>query len=142
MNLVMAILAFNIIVIVHELGHFLIAKRMGINVLEFSLFVGPKIFSFERGGTTYSLRLFPVMAYVKMEGEEEESNSESSFNKKPKYARALTVLGGPLANLLLALVLLTAFYSISGYESTQISVVAENTAAARAGLQAGDKINS
>lgn len=142
MNLVMAILAFNIIVIVHELGHFLIAKRMGINVLEFSLFVGPKIFSFERGGTTYSLRLFPVMAYVKMEGEEEESNSESSFNKKPKYARALTVLGGPLANLLLALVLLTAFYSISGYESTQISVVAENTAAARAGLQAGDKIIS
>jgi len=142
MNLVMAILAFNIIVIVHEFGHFLIAKKMGINVLEFSLFVGPKIFSFERGGTTYSLRLFPVMAYVKMEGEEEESTSESSFNKKPKYARALTVLGGPLANLLLALVLLTAFYSIDGYQSTHLSFVAENSAAAKAGLQEGDRIIS
>lgn len=142
MNLVMAILAFNIIVIVHELGHFLIAKKMGINVLEFSLFIGPKIFSIDRGGTTYSLRLFPVMAYVKMEGEEEESDSEASFNKKPKYARALTVLGGPFANLLLALVLLTAVYSISGYESTQIRAVAEDSAASKAGLKAGDKIIS
>ncbi len=142
MNLVMAILAFNIIVIVHELGHFLIAKKMGINVLEFSLFVGPKIFSIDRGGTTYSLRLFPVMAYVKMEGEEEESDSEASFNKKPKYARALTILGGPVSNLLLALVLLTAVYSMNGYESTQIRAVAENTAAAKAGLQAGDRIIS
>ncbi len=140
MNILMSILAFNIIVIVHELGHFLIAKKMGIRVLEFSLFVGPKIFSIDRGGTTYSLRLFPIMAYVKMEGEEEESDSEASFNKKPKYARALTIMGGPAANLILALVLLTAFYSINGYESTQIRYVAEDSPAAQAGIQAGDKI--
>ena len=68
MSPILGILALNIIVIVHELGHFLAARMMGIRVLEFSLFVGPKLFSITRGGTTYSLRMFPIMAYVKMEG--------------------------------------------------------------------------
>lgn len=142
MNLLLAILAFNIIVIVHELGHFLIAKKMGIKVLEFSLFVGPKIFSIDRGGTTYSLRLFPIMAYVKMEGEDEESDSEDAFNKKSKTARALTILGGPAANILLAVLLLTTLFSIEGYSSTQVGRVDENSAAAQIGIQAGDKIVS
>lgn len=142
MNLLLAILAFNIIVIVHELGHFLIAKKMGIKVLEFSLFVGPKIFSIDRGGTTYSLRLFPIMAYVKMEGEDEQSDSEDSFNKKSKRVRAATILGGPVANILLAVVLLTAVYSIEGYSSTEIGRVYENSTAAHIGMQKGDKVIS
>lgn len=142
MYLILAILAFNIIVIIHELGHFLTARKMGIKVLEFSLFIGPRIFSFERGGTTYSLRLFPVMAYVKMLGEEEASDSEQAFNNKPKYARALTAIGGPFANLLLAAVLLTAYFSIQGYYTMQIGQVAENSPAAAAGIQKGDKIVS
>ncbi len=142
MYLILAILAFNIIVIVHELGHFITARKMGIKVLEFSLFIGPKIFSFEKGGTTYSLRLFPVMAYVKMLGEEEESDSEQAFNNKPKYARALTAIGGPFANLLLAAVLLTAYFSIQGYYTMEIGQVVENSPAALAGIQKGDKILS
>lgn len=142
MNLVLAILAFNIIVIVHELGHFIAARKMGIKVLEFSLFIGPRIFSFERNGTTYSLRLFPVMAYVKMLGEEEASDSEQAFNNKPKYARVLTTVGGPFANLLLAAVLLTSYFSIQGYYTTVIGQVAENSPAALAGIQKGDRIVS
>ncbi len=142
MNLLLAILAFNIIVIVHELGHFIAAKKMGIKVLEFSLFVGPKLFSFEKGETTYSLRLFPIMAYVKMEGEEEDSDSERAFCNKPKYARALTAFCGPFANLLLAAVLLTAYFSIDGYSTTRISQIADGAPAAEAGIQEGDKIVS
>ncbi len=142
MNLLLAILAFNIIVIVHELGHFLLAKKMGIKVLEFSLFVGPKIFSIDRGGTTYSLRLFPIMAYVKMEGEDEESDSEDSFNKKSKTARAVTILGGPIANILLAVALLMAVFAIEGYSSTEVGRVVENSAAAQVGIQSGDRITS
>lgn len=142
MYLILAILAFNIIVIVHELGHFITARKMGIKVLEFSLFIGPRIFSFEKGGTTYSLRLFPVMAYVKMLGEEEASDSEEAFNNKPKYARALTAIGGPFANLLLAAVLLTAYFSIQGYYTMEIGQVAENSPAALAGIQKGDRIVS
>lgn len=142
MNLVVAFLAFNIIVIVHELGHFLAAKKFGIKVLEFSLFMGPKIFSIQRGDTMYSLRLIPIMAYVKMEGEEEASDSETAFSNKPKYARALTAFGGPLANLLLAVVLLTVLYSIQGYSTTGINRVVEKSPAAAAGIQPGDKIVS
>jgi regulator of sigma E protease len=104
--------------------------------------VGPKIFSIDRGGTTYSLRLFPIMAYVKMEGEDEESDSEDAFNKKSKTARALTILGGPAANILLAVLLLTTLFSIEGYSSTQVGRVDENSAAAQIGIQAGDKIVS
>lgn len=142
MNLVLAILAFNIIVIVHELGHFLTAKKLGIKILEFSLFMGPKIFSIQRGDTIYSLRLFPIMAYVKMEGEEEVSDSETAFSNKPKYARALTAFGGPMANLLLAAVLLTAVFAIQGYSTTGINRVEENSPAAATGIQPGDKIVS
>ena len=142
MNLLIAFLAFNIIVIVHELGHFIVAKKSGIKVLEFSLFIGPKIFSIQRGETMYSLRLIPIIAYVKMEGEEEESEDERSFNKKPMHIRALTTVGGPLANLLLAVVLLTVLFSIQGYSTTAISRVSDKSAAMQAGIRPGDKIIS
>ncbi len=142
MYLILAILAFNIMVIVHELGHFIAAKMMGIGVLEFSLFVGPKLFSVTRGGTRYSVRLFPIMAYVRLEGDEEASDSPTSFNKKPKYARAFTMVAGPLANLLLAAVLLTGYFAIQGYQTTEISQIAEGSPAAAAGLRKGDRIIS
>ncbi len=142
MNFVVAFLAFNIIVITHELGHFLAAKKFGIKVLEFSLFMGPKIYSFQRGDTMYSLRLFPIMAYVKMEGETEESDSATAFNNKPKYARALTAFGGPLANILLAIVLLTVYYAVAGYETTSVNQIAAKSPASAAGIQSGDKIVS
>lgn len=142
MNLVMAFIAFNIIIIIHELGHFLTAKKFGIKVLEFSLFLGPKLFSFRRGDTEYSLRCIPLLAYVKLEGEEEASDSEAAFRNKPKHARALTAFGGPFANLLLAVVLLTVFFTIRGYETTRINRVAENSPATVSGIQPGDKIVS
>lgn len=142
MNFVLAFIAFNVIVIVHELGHFLAAKRFGIKVNEFSLFIGPKLWSIQRGETTYSIRLFPIMAYVKMEGEEEASESERAFNNKPRYARALTAFGGPLANLLLAALLLTIVFTIQGFSTTKISRIDEASPAAAAGLAEGDKIVS
>jgi regulator of sigma E protease len=77
-----------------------------------------------------------------MEGEMEESDSESAFNNKPKHARALTAFGGPFANLLLAVVLLTAYFAVAGYDSTVVSRVVQNSAASEAGLQQGDKIVS
>lgn len=140
MNYILAFIAFNVIVIVHELGHFIAAKKFGIKVDEFSLFVGPKLWSTQRGETTYSIRLFPIMAYVKMEGEEEASTSERAFNNKPRYARALTAFGGPLANLLLAAVLLTIVFSISGFSTTEISRIDKDSPATAAGLQVGDKL--
>ena len=82
MSVIIAILAINIIIIAHELGHFIAAKKMGIKVLEFSLFIGPKILGFKRGDTAYTLRLIPLMAYVKLEGEEDDSDSRTAFRNK------------------------------------------------------------
>ncbi|NTV90847.1 MAG: RIP metalloprotease RseP, partial [Clostridiales bacterium] len=140
MNILLAFIAFDIIIIVHELGHFIAAKKMGIKVLEFSLFIGPKLFSFTRGETTYSLRLIPVIAYVKMEGEEEASDSDRAFNNKSRSARALVAFSGPFANLLLAVIMLTVVFSIQGFATTKITGVEENSPAAAIGLREGDQI--
>ncbi len=140
MNIILAFLAFNVIIIVHELGHFIAAKLSHIKVNEFSMFVGPKLFGFERGGTVYSLRLFPILAYVKMEGEDEAAVSEMSYNRKPPWVRAVVALAGPMANLLFALLVLLVVFSISGYNTTRINIVASESPAFEAGLKSGDVV--
>lgn len=142
MTLLFAILAFNLIIIVHELGHFIVAKLCDIKVHEFSLFFGPKIFSIKIGETMYSLRLIPVLAYVKLEGEDEPSDNERSYSQKPLLARMAVIAAGPIANILLATVLLVVFYSISGYETTKINNVAEGSPAYDAGIRPGDTVVS
>lgn len=142
MNLLVAFLAFDFIVLAHELGHFIVAKLSGIKVLEFSLFVGPKLYSFQKGETTYSLRLIPILAYVKMEGEEEESTSERAFNKKPVSIRAAVIAAGPLMNLLVAIILLFIVFSITGFDTTTVSSVDENSPAYIAGIKEGDRITA
>ena len=140
MRLLMVFMAFNLIIIVHELGHFIVAKLSNIKVEEFSLFVGPKIFSFKRGETTYSLRVFPILAYVKMEGEEEESYSERSFSNKPVWVRASVIAAGPLANLLLAFLIICIVYSATGYSTRTIDRIQEGSAADNAGIMEGDTV--
>lgn len=140
MNLVLAFIAFNFIIIIHELGHFIAAKKFGIKVLEFSLFIGPKIFSIKRGETEYSLRLFPIMAYVKMEGEEEESDSSRAFRNKPWYARAVVAAAAPFANILTALVILTGVFSVMGFNTNRVDQVFPGSAAEKAGIRPGDVI--
>ncbi|HOJ12491.1 MAG TPA: RIP metalloprotease RseP [Clostridiales bacterium] len=140
MNLILAFIAFNFIVIVHELGHFFVAKLTDIKVLEFSLFVGPKLFSIKKGETTYSLRLLPILAYVKMEGEEEESDSERAFNKKPIWTRAAVIAAGPLANLVIAVIVLCIVFSVTGFTTNRLSNVEEKSPAYNAALKEGDII--
>ncbi len=138
MNLFLAFLAFNVIIIIHELGHFIAAKLSRIKVNEFSLFVGPKLFSFKWGGTVYSLRLFPILAYVKMEGEDEAAVSEMSYNSKPPWVRAVVAVSGPMANLLFALIVLFIVFSFTGYNTTRINTVVSGSPAFEAGLKSGD----
>lgn len=142
MNFVLAFIAFNFIVIIHELGHFIAAKKFNIKVLEFSLFVGPKIFSFQRGETVYSLRLFPILAYVKMEGEEESSTSKRAFNNQPRYARAIVAAAAPVANLLVAAIILTIVFSITGFASTRVDEILPGKASYNAGIRKDDRIVS
>lgn len=140
MYIIMAILGFSLLIIVHELGHFMVAKLNGIKVDEFSIGMGPEVFSKKGKETQYSLRLFPIGGYVKMLGEEEVVDDERSFSSKSPLRRISVILAGAAMNILLALVLFGAVYSNSGFTLPVISSVTENSPALEAGLQKGDKI--
>lgn len=73
-TILLAVLVFGVLIFIHELGHFLTAKWAGVRVLEFAMGMGPKLFSFTRGETTYSLRIFPIGGFCAMEGEDEDSD--------------------------------------------------------------------
>jgi len=146
---VLAILIFGLLIFVHEFGHFIVAKLVGIRVEEFSIGMGPKAFSIKKGETAYSIRLLPVGGYVKMSGEtgfEEESNllpdDPKNFNNKPIAHRAGVIVAGPLMNFFLAVVLFALVFSLVGvpFASTKIGNLVENGPAEKAGLLPGDRI--
>ena len=95
MSIILAIIIFSVLVLFHEFGHFLFAKLSGITVLEFSLGMGPKLFSFTKGGTVYSLKLLPLGGSCMMEGEDEANEGPGSFNNAPIWGRIATVAAGP-----------------------------------------------
>lgn len=130
------------LIIIHEGGHFLFAKLSGIKVLEFSLFMGPKLFSRKKGETEYSIRLIPIGGFVKMEGEEAHSSDERAFNNKPIWSRALVVAGGPLVNILYAIIAyaLVAYVSVGSYPLTTVAEVLPASPAEQAGIISGDRI--
>lgn len=139
MSIILALIIFSVIVIVHELGHFLLAKYNGITVTEFSVGMGPRLLSHEWGGTRYSLKILPFGGSCMMVGEEEESNEEGSFGSKSVWARISVVAAGPVFNFLLAFVLSLIIVSNIGYDDTIVNVT-PGYPAAEAGMQDGDEI--
>lgn len=139
MSIILALIIFSVIVIVHELGHFLLAKYNGITVTEFSVGMGPRLLSHEWGGTRYSLKILPFGGSCMMVGEEEESNEEGSFGSKSVWARISVVAAGPVFNFLLAFVLSLIIVSCIGYDDTIVNVT-PGYPAAEAGMQDGDEI--
>ena len=89
MSIIVAILIFSLIIIIHELGHFLLAKKNGIGVVEFSIGLGPTLFGFTKGGTKYSIKLLPFGGMCQMLGEDSDQNSteESAFYSKGVWQR-------------------------------------------------------
>ena len=105
---ILALFVFGLLVMIHELGHFLMARAFGVGINEFSIGMGPKIFS-KKGkkyDTVYSLRAFPIGGYVSMVGEDEESDDPNAFGAKSVWKRILIVLSGPLMNILLGFLLM------------------------------------
>ncbi len=139
MRFVLALLIFSVIVIIHEFGHFLLAKYHGITVTEFSLGMGPRLLSHEWGGTLYSWKLLPFGGSCLMVGEEEESDEVGSFGSKSVGARIAVVAAGPAFNFLLAFVLSLILVGNLGYDDTVVDVT-PGFPAAEAGLQDGDRI--
>lgn len=113
-GIIAAIVIFGILVVVHEGGHFATAKAVGVRVNEFSIGMGPLLFSGKKGETMYSLRLLPIGGYVALEGEDEESDDERSFSNKPAWAKLLVLAAGPFMNFLFAVIVLTVLLMVIG----------------------------
>lgn len=139
-TILIAILAFGVIVFIHELGHFLFAKKAGVRIHEFAIGMGPKIYSFKKGETVYSIRLLPLGGYVAMEGEDGDSHDPRAFGNKSILQRASILFAGPFFNILLTAVILAGIYMYQGMPSTTLKNVIDGSVAQKAGIQAGDTI--
>ena len=106
-----AILVFGLLVAVHELGHFLAAKACGVRVNEFSIGMGPEVWSTEKGETQYSLRALPVGGFCAMEGEDEESDDERSLSRQGFWKKLIIFAAGAGMNLLTGFLILMLIYS-------------------------------
>lgn len=142
MNIIIAILIFGLVIIFHEFGHFILAKKNGITVTEFSLGMGPRLASFVKGGTRYSLKLFPIGGSCMMLGEDEEVSEQGSFNSKGVWARISVIAAGPIFNFILAFFLSLIMVGMIGYDSPYITEVSKEGPAMSAGLQKGDIITA
>lgn len=136
-----AIIVFGVLIAVHELGHFLVAKACGIKVNQFAIGMGPAIFKKQKGDTLYALRLFPIGGFCSMEGEDQTSDDDRAFNKKSVPKRIAVVVAGAVMNLLLGFIIVIIITIISGnIKSTEIARFSENALSEKTGLQIGDKI--
>lgn len=142
LNILVAIIIFSVIVVFHELGHFLLAKKNGIEVTEFSLGMGPRLLSTVKGNTRYSLKLFPIGGSCMMVGEDGEEDGPGSFGHASVWGRISVVAAGPIFNFILAFVFALVITSVMGYDPPKVLSVEDNSPAEEAGLQVGDIITS
>lgn len=147
-TIILFLIIFGLVVISHELGHFLIGRKNGIRVVEFAVGMGPALFSFTKGGTKYSLKLLPLGGACMFDGEdgvEQETGTEFSaegmaFTEAGVWARIATVFAGPFFNFILAFVVAVILSAFSGADLPVVGTVMENSAASEAGLKTGDVI--
>ena len=140
MGIILAILLFSAIVIFHELGHFLLAKKNKIRVDEFSLGLGPTIFGKQFGETKFSLKLLPFGGACMMGEDDVDDMSEGSFNSKSVWARMSVIVAGPVFNLILAWILCMIIIGWTGYRAPVVSSVTDGYSAQEEGIEPGDVI--
>ena len=151
--ILLAILILELLIFLHELGHFTAGKLLGFRILGFSLGFGPALFKFKKGETEYSLRAFPVGGLCQFDGEDEEAleNDPRRFNAQPVWKRFIVILAGPFMNILTAFLIAFVFYlckpmpvyavdPVTHYEVPIVASVKENSPAEKAGLKNGDVI--
>lgn len=110
-SVLFGILLFSLLILGHELGHFTAAKAFGVQVNEFSLFMGPVLWKKQKGETLYSLRLIPIGGFCEMEGENGDSISPRSFTAAPWWKRLVILVAGPVMNLVMGFVLFLCFFA-------------------------------
>ena len=147
--IVQLLLVLGLMVLVHEFGHFAVAKLCGIRVEVFSIGFGKRLFGYQRGDTDYRLSILPLGGYVKMAGDipgEVPSGDPGEFNSHPRWQRILVALAGPIANFILALGLMTGGYMLHNEVNEYISgpattdYISPSSPIAKTGIQSGDTI--
>lgn len=143
LSIVICVFGLGILAAAHEIGHFLVAKRLGIKMEELSIFIGPSLFSWKRKGIAYHIRLIPFGAYVRFTGLEDEdggiSNPDSFFNQS-KWKRLLVSLGGPAINFLLGIVIFFIMFASNGFLVTKLDSIDPGTQIANTAANEGDTI--
>ncbi len=150
MHIVLTILGLSALIVIHELGHFWVAKAFDMRVLRFSLGFGPPVFSHKRGETIWQVAALPLGGFVQVDGmglrEDDVVDDERNYRNKPAWQRAAVVFAGPLINWLLAAALVAALGMTAGLQVTvdspTIGFVAEDSPAAAAGLEVGDEVTA
>ena len=136
-----AILFFGVIIMIHECGHFLFAKLFKVKVNEFSIGMGPAVFKRKKGETQYSVRVLPIGGYVSMEGEDQDSDDDGAFNKKPVWQKMIIVAAGAFMNLLLGVIIMCIMLSTSGdlIGTNTIKSFYDGAVSEQYGLKEGDR---
>ena len=141
---IVAVLVFGFLIMIHELGHYTVARLCGVHIDEFSIGMGPKLYQkkTKKHGTLFSLRALPIGGYVSMKGESTEDDDPDSFSSKKVWQRIAIVAAGALMNLLLGLLIVFIIVCTSKtHASTQIHHFVDNaTSCAPGGLEAGDTV--
>ena len=139
-SIILFLIIFCVVVLSHEFGHFIVAKKNGIHVVEFFIGMGPTLFSFKKGDTKYSLKLLPIGGACMFEGEdglekEKGEMSERAFPNAPVWVRFATIFAGPLFNFLVAYVMALILVSVCGITTPTVQAVSEGGSAEKVGLQ-------
>lgn len=141
LSIIIALVIFEVIILIHEFGHFIVAKACGVKVNEFAIGMGPAIIKKQKGETLYAWRVFPIGGYCSMEGEDAESADDRAFCKKSVPKRMAIVVAGIVMNLVLGYILLVIHTAWTApVTSTQISWFEDNAKSQSTGLQVGDEI--
>lgn len=141
-SILIMLLILTVLVVVHEWGHYISARIFGVKVNEFSIFMGPKIYSRvgKKTGVVFSIRCLPLGGFCAMEGEETTEDSDTAFCNKPWWQRTIILLSGVFMNFILALVIVTVIFMIYGYDTREVSYTNDFMPAAIMGIEPGDKI--
>ena len=141
MSIIFAILIFSFLIFVHELGHFIAAKRSGVQVNEFAMFMGPAIWKKQKGETLYSIRCIPIGGYCAMEGEDQDTDNPRSFQKAAWWKRLIILVAGSAMNLIAGFLIVVLVNSFTLMPIPQVeSLRTGSSLAEEGGLQTGDII--
>ena len=144
MGIITAIVIFSVIVLFHEFGHFIAARLFGVDVIEFSLGMGPRLFSHisRKSGTRWSVKVLPFGGSCQMKGEDDDDRSEGSFGSRKIWQRIVIVAAGPFFNFLLAFLFAAVIITAVGYDAPVAEWLKEDSPLALAGMESGDVITS